>query len=323
MRRLSIAVLTALMVLLLVIVPARAFADEALPEEQPLEATVDEQAEPLEATVDEADPLDANSGGTVNVYRLYNRKTSEHLYTTSLTEYNELPYTSFGTWRREGVAWVAPKKSSTPVYRLYNKKLGDHHYTTSKKERDSLTRKGWKYEGVAFYSDDSKRVPLYRVYNGRLKAGQHHYTTSKGERDSLVKKSGWRNEGVGFYAVRKGSNAGVEVDQNVRCTIPAGTYRGNQSVSYDPENNPYYSTHEEITLVVRRDGSFEIRDPNGLYGENLTRFSGYISGTSVEYKCKGWEWTDTLIFSYHGGSRPYVEISSSYVGFSSQIVYLV
>ena len=195
--------------LLILTGPELAFADEASPEEQPLEAEADEQ-EPLEAAADEADPLDANSGGTVNVYRLYNRSTSEHLYTTSRTEYDSLP--SKGPWTQEGVAWVAPKKSSTPVYRLYNKKLGDHHYTTSKGERDALTRSGWRYEGVAFYSDDSHRVPLYRVYNGRLKAGQHHYTTSKGERDSLVRNSGWRNEGIGFYAIKKGTPAAKPAD---------------------------------------------------------------------------------------------------------------
>ena len=181
--------------LLLVLCPPQAYAEEALPTDEPLEAAVTEEAE----------SLDANSGGTVNVYRLYNRKTSEHLYTTNKAEYDSLPFKTRGAWRWEGVAWRAPKKSSTPVYRLYNKGLGDHHYTTSKKERDNLTRKGWRYEGVAFYSDDAHRIPLYRVYNGRLKAGQHHYTTSVGERDSLVRKSGWRNEGIGWYGISGGA----------------------------------------------------------------------------------------------------------------------
>ena len=151
-----------------------------------------------------------NSGGNVNVYRLYNRVTSEHLYTTNKKEYDSLPFKTHGEWVWEGVAWVAPKKSSTPVYRLYNPRSGDHHYTTSKKERDSLIRNsGWKSEGVAFYSDDTKSVPLYRVYNGRLRRGQHHYTTSKTERNSLVSNSGWRSEGIGFYAIAKGKTTDV------------------------------------------------------------------------------------------------------------------
>ena len=197
-RRLIADLLLAFLLVPLLSIPA--LAEEAEPTD-----------EPLEAVADESDPLEVNSGGTVNVYRLYNRKTSEHLYTTSKKEYDTLPYRTHGDWMCEGVAWIAPKKSSTPVFRLYNKGLGDHHYTTSKGERDALTRKGWRYEGVAFYSDDSKRVPLYRLYNGRLKAGQHHYTTSKGERDSLVRKSGWRNEGVGWYGISGGSS--VEYSQ--------------------------------------------------------------------------------------------------------------
>ena len=143
-RRIAVALA---FVLMLVVFPAPAFADEALPEE------------PLESAADEAGPLEANSGGTVSVYRLFNRRTSEHLYTTSRSEYEGLPRKTHGDWMWEGVAWVAPRKSSTPVYRLYN---------------------------------------------GRLRAGQHHYTTSKGERDSPVRKSGWRNEGVGWYGISGG-----------------------------------------------------------------------------------------------------------------------
>ena len=256
--------------------PVEVVEDEALPEEASPEAGVEEETEPLEAVADEAGPLDANSGGTVSVYRLFNRRTSEHLYTTSRSEYEGLPRKTHGDWMWEGAAWIAPKKSSTPVYRLYNGGLGDHHYTTS-----------------------------------------------KGERDSLVKKSGWRNEGVGFYAVRRGSNSGVEVDRSVQCTIPAGTYRGTTTVSYDSENNVQYRKMKEVTLIVGRDGRFEIRDPNSYAGENLTRYSGYISGHSVEYKQKGWDYTDTLSFSFTGGSKPYIDMMSTYVIFWEYRLYRV
>ena len=298
--------------LLLLTGPELAVADEASPEQPLEEVAVEDVDEPLEATVDEADPLEANSGGTVNVYRLYNRKTSEHLYTTSLTEYDTLAFSSNGTWRREGVAWVAPKKSSTPVYRLYNKGLGDHHYTTSKGERDALTRKGWRYEGIAFYSDDAKRVPLYRVYNGRLKAGQHHYTTSKGERDSLVKKSGWRNEGIGWYAVKKGSNAGVTVD--AACTIPAGTYKG---WAYEEEMSGrviHYDYNLE-TLIIRRDGSYEWN--TGGPDPHIMR--GYIGGPNGNVLIDREEY-DYIELYYHGGSKPYIDCVTL-AGFGGVIFY--
>ena len=141
--------------------------------------------------------------GSVPVYRMYNKRTSEHLYTKSRNEYNSCGIGNYADWRQEGIAWFAPKSSSTPVYRLYNRGLLVHHYTSSKAERDMLVRKyGWKAEGVAFYSDDAHGKPLYRVYNGKIKPPQHHYTSSKGERDTLVSSQGWRNEGVGFYGMK-------------------------------------------------------------------------------------------------------------------------
>lgn len=142
---------------------------------------------------------------TVAVYRLYNKRTSEHLYTRSKGEYDKLPVMTKGDWRQEGVAWKAPSKSALPVYRLYNLRSGDHHYTTSPGEKSSLLKTGdWRDEGIAFYSaarTDSGAVPLFRVYNRKLKRGQHHYTKNAAERDVLVAKYGWRDEGIGFYGL--------------------------------------------------------------------------------------------------------------------------
>ena len=150
-------------------------------------------------------PSVARAEDTIPIYRMYNTKTSEHLYTKSSAEYNSCGTGSYRDWKQEGIGWFAPTKSSTPVYRLYNPGLGDHHYTASKGERDALiANSGWRDEGICWHSDDSRRIPLYRVYNGRLIAGQHHYTTSSGERDSLVANSGWRSEGIGWYGAKKG-----------------------------------------------------------------------------------------------------------------------
>ena len=140
---------------------------------------------------------------SVPVYRLYNKKTSEHLYTINYGEFRDLPRITKGDWVQEGIAWYAPKKSKTPVYRLYNKKSGDHHYTTSKQEANTLVKRhGWTLETTAFYSDDAKRLPLYRLYNGRLQRGQHHYTASLQERNVLSSKHGWKYETIGFYGVK-------------------------------------------------------------------------------------------------------------------------
>lgn len=148
-------------------------------------------------------PLRSNS---VPIYRMYNTRTSEHLYTKSAWEYDSCGVGNYADWKPEGVAWDAPASSSKPVYRLYNLRSGDHHYTTSAGEKNQLVASGqWRYEGVAFYSakpSDKGSVKIYRVYNGRLQRGQHHYTTSAKERDSLVKNNGWRDEGIGFYGLK-------------------------------------------------------------------------------------------------------------------------
>jgi hypothetical protein len=138
-----------------------------------------------------------DSGGTVEMQRLYNPNSGEHFYTGNTNERDHLVRVG---WRSEGTGWTAPKSSDTPVYRLYNPNAGDHHYTTSAYERDSLVKAGWRYEGVGWYSSDSEAVPLYRQYNPNAKAGAHNYTTSKAENDYLV-RVGWNAEGIGWYGV--------------------------------------------------------------------------------------------------------------------------
>ena len=143
---------------------------------------------------------------TVAVYRLYNKKTSEHLWTTSANEYKQLPIITKGDWRQEDVAWMAPDGVGTPVYRLYNKKMGDHYYSMDENEVRVLTTKhGWTVDNggaPAFWSaakGDAGAIPLYCVYNSRLKKGQHHFTRSVAERDFLTTKAGWRYEKEAFY----------------------------------------------------------------------------------------------------------------------------
>ena len=143
---------------------------------------------------------------TVSVYRLYNTKTSEHLWTTSANEYRQLPIVTRGDWRQEGVAWMAPDGEGTPVYRLYNRAMGDHYYSMDEGEIRALTtRHGWVVDNggePAFWSAneaDPGAIGLYCVYNGRLRKGQHHFTASAAERDFLVSRAGWRYEKVAFY----------------------------------------------------------------------------------------------------------------------------
>lgn len=138
-----------------------------------------------------------------SMYRLYNPNSGEHFYTGSTVERDALKDVG---WNYEGVGWVAPLKSNTPVYRLYSGT--DHHYCTSEVERNSLLDAGWKDEGIGWYSDDEHRVSLYRQFNPNVdpgapsnNSGSHNYTTSRDEHSSLV-ANGWRDEGVGWHAIK-------------------------------------------------------------------------------------------------------------------------
>lgn len=138
-------------------------------------------------------------GETVDMYRMYNKKSGEHLYTADEAEKNHLMTVG---WRYEGIGWQAPAKSERPVYRLYNPNTEDHHYTLVRAERDMLIKAGWRYEGVGWYSaSPSEGTPLYRQYNPNAKTGQHNYTLSKGEAKHLI-GLGWRDEGISWYAAK-------------------------------------------------------------------------------------------------------------------------
>lgn len=137
-----------------------------------------------------------------DLYRLYNKNSGEHFFTTSAGEKNNLVKAG---WNFEGVAMQTVKDGGVKVYRLYNKNNGGEHvYTTSKGEANSLVRAGWAYEGVAFNAakkGDKDAVKIYRVYNPNKVANNHHYTQSWGEKTVLVKQ-GWKDEGVAFYAYK-------------------------------------------------------------------------------------------------------------------------
>lgn len=141
---------------------------------------------------------------SVSMYRLYNRWTGEHFYTSSTTERQACVDAG---WTYEGVGWQAPEEGD-PVYRLYNPyvKGGDHHYTTSETERQACIRAGWRDEGVAWYSGGD--VPLYRQYNPFATTGTHNYTASEDENDALLKE-GWKEEGIAWYAVDEGSSTPI------------------------------------------------------------------------------------------------------------------
>lgn len=141
----------------------------------------------------------------VNVYRLYNKKSKEHLYTSDSYEYKHLPELS-SDWVREGVNFKAYKKSDSTtaaVYRVYNPKSGEHLNTTDTNEVKVLKSKGWKSEGVAFYAPKTGGKPVYRLFNPKAGIGAHFMTADAYEKSVLTKApKEWKYEGVAWYSVK-------------------------------------------------------------------------------------------------------------------------
>lgn len=106
--------------------------------------------------------------------------------------------------------------TSKPVFRLYNPNTGEHFYTVDSSEASAIQTVGWKLESSNAWlaaPDSSKGIPVYRLYNPN-DGGDHHYTTKTAERDGL-KKVGWIDEGISFYAPTVGVPVYREYNPNV------------------------------------------------------------------------------------------------------------
>lgn len=144
--------------------------------------------------------LDVENATDVDLYRLYNSTTDEHLYTVDASEKNQLIGSG---WTDEGVAWVTPSAAKDAAFELYNPTTGDRHYTTDMEEYVRLVLAGWDQEGLAWFDDGTNDVPVYRLYNPNATMGTHLFTTSMDERLRLV-SAGWSYEGIACYGVDNG-----------------------------------------------------------------------------------------------------------------------
>ena len=85
-------------------------------------------------------------------YRLYNRTSFQHHWTTSLHEYNVLGGLGWAQEGIDGYLLPAAATNTLPLYRLYVEAQGGLHlWTTDANERDVLVSRGWVDEGIAGY----------------------------------------------------------------------------------------------------------------------------------------------------------------------------
>ncbi|GBG97334.1 hypothetical protein [Lactococcus termiticola] len=141
----------------------------------------------------------AQSSKADTVYRNFNSRTGEHLY-SSYNEWKTLPGLS-ADWHQDNVTFDEPS-TGPDVYRLYNPKSGEHIFTTGLNEKRVLSSQGWTYEGVAFHSGG--KVPVYRMFNAKAGIGAHLNTANANEK-SVLMGQGWTYEGIAWYATDAGT----------------------------------------------------------------------------------------------------------------------
>ena|GEM_PF-1549872 len=148
----------------------------------------------------------ASSSGIVdkmNVYRLYNPRNGEHLYTKDL--YEATTIASSRGWQWEGVGFTASASKGQAVWRLCDTSTGLHLWTTDAWERHVLLteRTGWSDEGLAWYGAGPYRMS--RLYDPKTQ--QHLYTRDANEVRVLTTQRGWTLEaGAGTWSTGSASD---------------------------------------------------------------------------------------------------------------------
>lgn len=195
-----------------------------------------------------ASAFPALATSTKEIYRLYNPKTTEHFFTASEKEKNNLYENG---WWYEGVGFKAPTEGD-PVYRLVNTKTNAHFYTANKAEYESLAKNGWKAEGVVFHSASQDKIPVYRLYNSKLPStGSHQFLTSKAEVDSLVNQ-GWKLEGTAWFAEENGSLLSEAQKKEPVNTAPTPA----PAPTPTPAPNPNYGGTTDAYVINTNTGKF-------------------------------------------------------------------
>ena len=93
-----------------------------------------------------------NASDLIPVYRFYDKTTTDHFFTSNVSEETSLKNNPSSGYNFEGIAFYAVGASSnlnTPVYRFFNSSNGQHLFTGNITEITGLSS-SWVSEGVAF-----------------------------------------------------------------------------------------------------------------------------------------------------------------------------
>ena len=206
------------------------------------------------------------------VYRLYNMITSEHLFTTQKTEYDNfvsVGRTNQDYWIGEGISWLAPT-TGTKVERYYNAGLGaqghsSHYYSSDATEIANLKAAGWTYDaGCDLISGGT--TPIYTCYNEAL-GSAHHYTSSKTE---------WQNLSANGWQLEEDKN-GVNPAKS-----PEGVFQGVVATSWNYSGNYYKVNH----VLEGATSAFATQWVSGVAGQTTAAQAlsvpGYVGTANTE-----------------------------------------
>jgi len=145
-----------------------------------------------------------------NVFRFWSDANKSHFYTQSLSERNNLIFSSHPKeWKYEYFAYSAFANAQTdtiPLYRFWSQAHKGHFYTSSAEEKqyvvDTYPESTWRYEGIAYnvyplsYSKPANTVD--RFWSSQF--NHHFYTIDPAESQSLRSNpsSPWGYEGPRF-----------------------------------------------------------------------------------------------------------------------------
>ncbi|MGX8728329.1 MAG: Ig-like domain-containing protein, partial [Lachnospiraceae bacterium] len=129
------------------------------------------------------------------VYEL--EKDGVYRYLTSTSTIKKLAKQGW-TYKK---AFRAAGKSTKPVYQIYDKSTKRFRYTTDKSLAVKAKKSG-NQVGIAFYGSEAKSIPVYELAKKSGKTTLYYYTTNK-TMVAAMKKEGWTNKGIAWYAELK------------------------------------------------------------------------------------------------------------------------
>lgn len=144
----------------------------------------------------------------VPLFRGYSRTDTDHFYTTSQVERDNLPSHGYNYEKIEAYISDRPFPEGVSLYRLYHPTGKSHYYTTKPDEKQNAINLGFIDEGTIgyVYPDPWEfTVPMYHLYHELNK--DHFYTISEFERDNAVQKFGYQDKGIAMYVSRNGARA--------------------------------------------------------------------------------------------------------------------